>query len=174
MVETEVKIRIEDPEAIKSKLLSLGAVVTRGRHEEENTLYDFPSGSLRAAGRTLRVRAAGRTTTLTLKGPKQKSRSFKVRDEFETAVGNRGQLKKIVQGLGLKPSFAYGKRRTVLKKGRLTITIDETSVGNFLELEGRRHEIVRLARSLGYKRADFITAGYVELMKKGKAAGPAA
>lgn len=174
MVETEVKIRIEDPESVKAKLLSLGAVVTRPRREEEDTLYDFASGLLRDSGRAIRIRTVGRTTTLTFKGPKRKARSFKVREEFETTVADRGQLRKIVKGLGLQPCFAYRKRRTILKKGRLTITIDETPAGNFIELEGRRHEITRLARSLGHTRADFITAGYVELLRKDKAAREAA
>ena len=46
----------------------------------------------------------------------------------------------------------------MLRKSRLTICIDETAVGNFIELEGERHEIVRFAKALGYGRADFITS----------------
>ena len=139
--------------------------MTRPRHLEENILYDDEAGRQLSEHCALRLRAAGRSTMLTFKGPRQKARSFKVREEFETAVKDRGQTKKILRALGLKPSFSYTKHRTVLKKGRLTITLDETAVGTFIELEGERHEITRLAKSLGFGRADFITASYVDMIR---------
>jgi adenylate cyclase, class 2 len=164
MTEVEVKIRVGDLKAVREKLLALGAVVARERHAEVNALYDFDGGDLRALRRALRVREAGKRATLTFKGEPQKSRSFKVREEFETQVRDPKALRKILKSLGLKETFTYAKRRTVLRKGRLTIALDETGAGDFVELEGERHEITRLARSLGFKRADFITSSYVELI----------
>lgn len=164
MIETEVKIKIGDPRPVRVKLLALGAVVCRDRVLEEDTLYDFPDGRLREARRALRLRRAGRRAALTFKGTPQKSRSFKVREEFETAVSDAGQARKILKALGLQPAFAYAKHRTVLRQGRLKITLDETPAGNFLELEGKRHEITRFARRLGFGRADFIRANYVDLI----------
>jgi adenylate cyclase class 2 len=164
MIETEVKIRIQDPKAALAKLLALGAALSRDRVLEENTLYDFPDGSLRAGRRALRLRKLGKRSTLTFKGSPRKSRSFKVREEFETGVSDAGQLRKVLQALGLQPTFSYRKHRTLLRKGNLLICLDETPVGAFLELEGKRHEIVRFARSLGFGRADFIQTDYVELI----------
>lgn len=164
MIETEVKIRIQDPKAVRDKLLTLGAVVARNRVLEENTLYDFPAGSLKAGRRALRIRKSGKRATLTFKGSPQKSRSFKVREEFETGVSDAGQLRKVLKALGLHPTFSYRKFRTLLRKGNLVVCLDETPVGIFLELEGRRHEIIRFARSLGFGRVDFIRADYVELI----------
>lgn len=171
MVEIEVKIRIRDLKALRSKLISLGAMVTHERHAEENILYDFPTGILRSAHTALRLRTAGKRAILTFKGRRQKSRSFKVREEFETPVANKGQMKKILRGLGLQQTFAYKKHRTILRLGRVVVTLDETEIGDFMEIEGRRHEIVKLARSLGFSRADFITAGYVEMLRDAKAGG---
>jgi len=168
MTETEVKIRIGDPRPMREKLLALGAVVCRDRLLEEDTLYDFSDGRLGAGRRALRLRRAGRRSTLTFKGAPQKSRSFKVREEFETAVTDIGQVRKILKALGLQPAFGYTKHRTVLRHGRLTVTLDETSAGNFLELEGKRHEITRFARRLGFRRADFIRANYVDLIVKAR------
>lgn len=174
MTEIEVKIRIQDPKAVREKLLGLGAAVSRERHRETNTLYDNAAGDLRAGRRALRLRAAGKRATLTFKGEPQKSRSFKVREEFETQVHDPKELRKILKALGLKETFAYTKHRTVFRKRRLTICIDETSVGNFLELEGERHEITRFARSLGFGRTDFITSSYVEMIvQAGEKGGPA-
>jgi adenylate cyclase class 2 len=164
MTEIEVKIRIDDPRAIRDKVLALGAVVARARHLEENTLYDFDPPLLRPAHRTLRLRTAGKRATLTFKGEPRKSRSFKVREEFETQLRDPGQARKILKALGLRERLTYRKHRTMLRTARLSICVDETAVGNFLELEGERHEIVRFARKLGYKRADFITLSYVAMM----------
>ncbi len=36
----------------------------------------------------------------------------------------------------------------------------------FIELEGKRGDIIKLARSLGYSRKDFITRDYVELIRE--------
>ena len=173
MTEIEVKIRIGDAQAARERILALGASVSRERHLEKNALFDFASGALRDGGRALRLRTSGKRATLTFKGERRKSRSFKVREEFETQVHDPKALRKILRALGLKERFTYAKRRTVLRKGRLTIALDETAVGDFVELEGERHEITRLARSLGFKRADFITSSYVDLIARaGEKGGP--
>ena len=164
MTEIEVKIRIGDPKAVREKVLGLGAVVARDRHLENDALFDFDPPVLRAGRRAIRLRTAGKRAMLTYKGEPQKSRSFKVREEFETQVRNPKELRKILKALGLRETFSYAKHRTVLRKSRLTISIDETPVGNFIELEGERHEITRFARSLGFGRADFITLSYVEMI----------
>lgn len=164
MIEIEVKIRIQDLKAVRERILGLGAVIARDRHLETNTLYDFAAGDLRAGRRALRLRATGKRATLTFKGEPRKSRSFKVREEFETQVRDPKELRRILKALGLRETFAYTKRRTVFRKSRLTVCIDETSVGNFLELEGERHEITRFARSLGFGRTDFITSSYIEMI----------
>ena len=173
MIETEVKIRIQDPKAVLAKLLALGALVLRERCLEEDTLYDFPGEKLRAGRRALRLRKSGRRQTLTFKGSPHPSRSFKVREEFETAVSDGGQVRKILKALGLRPTFTYRKHRTLLRKTNLLNCVDETSAGDYLELEGKRHEITRFARSLGFGRADFLQTDYAELIgrerKKGEA-----
>ncbi|MGA2362415.1 MAG: class IV adenylate cyclase [Candidatus Aminicenantales bacterium] len=168
MVEIEVKIRIQDPESVRDKLLALGAAVTRDRLLEENVLYDFPAGTLKSGRRALRLRTSGKRATLTFKGSPQKSRSFKVREEFETGVSDSGQVRKILKALGLQPTFSYRKHRTLFRKGRLVICLDETPVGAFLELEGERHEIIRFARALGFGRADFIQTDYIEMIEREK------
>src|SRR5512137_2631280 len=165
MTEIEIKIKIGDAKAAREKLVGLGAAVARERHLEKNVLYDLPSGALRGARRALRLRTTGKRATLTFKGEPQKSRSFKVREEYETQVREPKEARKILKALGLKETFSYGKHRTVLRKSRLTLCVDETPVGNFIELEGERHEITRFARALGFGRADFITRSYVGMIR---------
>jgi predicted adenylyl cyclase CyaB len=166
MVEIEVKIRIPDPKAFRETLARAGARLERERRSEDNTLYDFRSGELKKKGRALRLRETEARASLTFKGPRQKSRRFKVREEFETEVRNAKQLRRILRGLGLVPAFRYHKVRTVFRKGNVKVCLDETAVGNFVELEGERSDIVKLAKSLGFSPADMIKQDYVELFQE--------
>ncbi len=166
MVEIEVKIRIIDIKNIGEKILELGAKLEKERFYEENTLYDFPSKILYKKRQALRLRKMNKKSFLTFKGPPQKSRRFKIREEYETEVRNDKQLKKILKSLGFVPVFNYEKHRTVYRKKSLKISLDETSIGNFIELEGKRGEIVKFANALGVSKREFIKLDYIQLIKK--------
>ncbi len=166
MVEIEVKIKIKDIKAIKERILHRGARLEKERFYEENTLYDFPSQALYKKQHALRLRKMNKKIFLTFKGPPQKSRKFKIREEYETEVKNEKQLRKILKSLGLIPVFYYQKHRAVFRKKRLKICLDETSIGNFIELEGERNDIVKFAKDLDISKTEFIKLDYIQLMKK--------
>ena len=166
MVEIEVKIRIIDIKNLGEKILQLGAKLEKERFYEENTLYDFPSKILYKKRQALRLRKMNKKSFLTFKGPPQKSRKFKIREEYETEVKNEKQLRKILKSLGFVPVFNYEKHRTVYRKKSLKIFLDETSIGNFIELEGKRGEIVKFANALGVSKREFIKLDYIQLIKK--------
>jgi adenylate cyclase class 2 len=165
MIEIEVKIKINDPSEIIKRIMAQNAELDRERHLEENTLYDFVTQDLYKKHHALRVRSVNKKTFLTFKGATQKSRKFKIREEYETEVKNGKQLLKILKSLGFQPVFTYNKYRTVFKKKRLKICLDETSVGNYLELEGQQNEIVRFAEALQLSKKDFIKKDYIQLIK---------
>jgi adenylate cyclase class 2 len=165
MIETEVKIRIADIKTVQEKILRLDVRLEKERFFEENTLYDFPSSALFRKRQALRVRRMNKKVFLTFKGTPQKSRKFKVRQEYETEVRNEKQMRNILKSLGLIPVFQYRKYRAVFRKKRLKICLDETEAGNFIEIEGERNEIVRLAKALGISKKEFIKLDYVELIK---------
>jgi predicted adenylyl cyclase CyaB len=171
MIETEAKIRVPDARAMKDRLLALGCVLRRDRHLELNALFDYRGDVLFAKREALRLRTIGKRAWLTFKGAPRKAKSFKVRPEFESEVRDPAAFRKVLKALGLRPVFRYRKHRTLLRKDRVTICLDETSVGDYLELEGRRSDIVRFARTLGYSRADFISRDYVEMIRAASAAG---
>jgi len=166
MLEIEVKIRVADLEAVQKNLTARGAQLIKPRHLEENTLYDFREGNLYARNHALRLRTVNKKTFLTYKGAPLKSRKFKIREEFETELKNRADSRKILKALGLIPVVSYSKHRTVYRHRRLKICLDETSAGVFLELEGKRSDIVRFANSIGFEKTEFITADYIRLMKE--------
>ncbi|MGB4704762.1 MAG: class IV adenylate cyclase [Candidatus Saccharicenans sp.] len=164
MIETEVKIKISDIKETKEKLLAVGCQVDREFYREHNIFYDFADGRLEKSRQALRLRRIERKAFLTFKGQPQKSRSFKVREEYESEVKNYRNIRKILKKLGLRPTFEYRKKRMLLRRGRVKICLDITEVGNYLELEGKRSDIVKLARQLGYSRKDFIKLDYVQMI----------
>ncbi len=164
MIEIEVKIKVPDLKTTRQKLLDAGCEIVRDFYREWNALYDFQDGRLTSRQEALRLRLAGKKAFITYKGQPQKSRSFKIREEFESEIKNIKDFKKILQKLGLRPVFEYRKKRMLLRSGRVKITLDESEVGYFLELEGRRSDIVRLAEKLGYGRQDFIKSDYVQMI----------
>lgn len=168
MMETEVKIKVMNLEAVRAKLVGLGASVVRPAAVEDNRLFDFPGGPLTKSRRALRLRIVGRKAFLTFKGAPEPSRSFKVREEYETETKNPRQTLRILKSLGLRTVFAYRTLRERLRKGTLNISLDENEAGRFLEIEGKRSDITRLARALGYTRRDFVKADYVALLLAGK------
>ncbi len=168
MIEIEVKIKIADIEPYHDKLKRLGAECIKPRHFEENVLYDYSEKPLFHRRKALRLRRMGKKTFLTFKGTPQRSRQFKIRDEFETEIKNQKEMKKILKALGLKPVYEYRKHRTVYKKKQIKICLDEISIGQFIELEGPQSDIVRFAQTLGFSRKDFIKDDYISLLSQEK------
>ncbi|MGD0783370.1 MAG: class IV adenylate cyclase, partial [Candidatus Aminicenantales bacterium] len=101
---------------------------------------------------------------LTFKGSPEKSRRFKIRREFETEVRDAAAMRKILKALGLSPVFGYAKRRTVLRWGRVTICLDELAIGTFVELEGERPHIVKLAKRMKVPSRDWVKKDYIQLL----------
>lgn len=165
MIEIEVKIKLSDPVLLRERLQRMGAELIHPRHFENNVLYDYRDRSLFHKNQALRLRTVNRKAKLTFKGPLRKSRKFKIREEFETSVQDEKAVRNILKSLGLIPVFTYEKYRTVYRKKKLKICLDETKAGDFIELEGERNEIVRLAEALGFQKSDFIKQDYIQLLK---------
>jgi adenylate cyclase class 2 len=166
LVEIEVKVRVKDAAAMRQAILRSGAQLEKERYPEENTLFDLRSRLLTSKKCALRLRRAGRKVFLTFKGAPQKSRRFKVREEHETEVRNEKALRRILRGLGFVAVFRYEKSRTVFRRGRLRISLDETPAGTFCEFEGEKSDIVRYARALGFAAAELIKQDYVQILQE--------
>ena len=169
--ETEVKIRIADRNATRKRLRELGFLPVHRRSLEDNTLYDTPDRALRKARSILRLRHYGSRWFFTYKGTPEPDQNYKSRLELETEVQEPQAIRSMLEVLGLKPVFRYQKYRAQYarrdqarwrKPGR-EVVLDETPIGNFLELEGSRAWIDRVARQLGYSRSDYSTASYGRL-----------
>ena len=168
-VETEIKLRLHDgPGRASSILEQHGFRATGPRQLETNQTFDLPSGELRRGDRLLRLRSAGGRWIVTFKGPPAREATHKTREEIETEVSDGPAFAQILQALGYQPGFAYEKFRTTFKGTDEIgiVTLDETPIGNFLELEGPEYWIDRTALQLGFGTADYITASYGTLYEE--------
>lgn len=169
--ETEVKIRIESPDAARERLRGLGAVQVRERHFEENVLFDDKGGSLRESGTVLRLRQTPRGGVLTFKGPREMDGGIKSREERETAVEAPEQVRAILRNLGYRPVFRYQKYRESWSYRGQEIEVDETPIGPYLEIEGDAEGIAAVAGELGFSSADYVAESYVGLFLAGGGQG---
>jgi adenylate cyclase class 2 len=163
--EVEIKLRVPDSAAARKMLRKAGFRVTKRRFHESDVVYDTPDGELRDSSRLLRIRQEGASSwVLTYKGPPKPGR-HKSREEIEVGLSDGKIFATVLERLGMKPSFRYEKYRTILRQpgGAGLAMVDETPIGDFLELEGEPGWIDRMAAELGFARSDYITASYARL-----------
>jgi adenylate cyclase, class 2 len=172
-LETEIKLPVHNSSKVKRRLRELGFRTVKARHFERNVLFDFPEQRLRKARCLLRLRYVDAEGLLTFKGAPLDSPDYKVRREIETRVEDAGQLREILESLGLRQAFVYEKYRATYARRDaqeesepFLVCFDETPIGDYLELEGAERRIDEIARQLGYSRQDYITASYAVLYQQ--------
>ena len=151
-VETEVKFRADDLSALRDRLIARGAAVTEPRHLERNTLFDDAERSLTRRGMLLRLRSA-LDTVITFKAPappESQDAQHKRRIEIETSVGDYAAAFAILTALGYTPTWRYEKYRESFRLNDVTVTLDHTPIGDFVEIEGQPDSIRPMAEQLGF------------------------
>ena len=99
---------------------------------------------------------------LTFKGPVQPG-TMKMREEHETSVGDGEALMRALEGLGMRVWFRYQKYREEFSALGVTIAVDDTPVGTFVEIEGAEDAILSATRAIGRTPSDFILDSYYKL-----------
>jgi adenylate cyclase class 2 len=182
--EIELKFPLPDPEALQTRLPTLGFRLVTPRTFEHNTLYDTPNRDLRARREILRIRQYGSLCTVTHKRlPNQEdpvdTTRYKIRIETETVVAEGEALAEIFQQLGYSPAFVYEKYRTEWSCATGSVighlVIDETPIGNYVELEGPTAWIDQTLVDLNIDPATCLTDSYGKLFLdwKQRTASPA-
>jgi adenylate cyclase class 2 len=163
-IENEVKLRIASVEQGAHLLISHGFTVRHPRQFEANQVYDTQDTRFRQRGELVRLRRAGDRTILTFKSADLPGH-HKRREEIETSVSDPAALDAIFQRLGLTMTFRYEKYRTEYQRSGETgvVTLDETPIGTFLELEGPPEWVDATAHDLGFSAADYILSSYAAL-----------
>jgi adenylate cyclase, class 2 len=165
IMEREIKLAFRDREDAKAAILATGATPLRGRRLQEDCLLDTPDDQLRRRRCVLRVRVECGKTLLTFKGPVQVS-PMKLREELETVVGDGLLLLRVLEQLGFRVWFRYQKYREEFAHEDVTVAIDETPVGIFVELEGSERGIHEMATALAREPADYLLDSYRSLFVK--------
>ena len=161
--EIEIKLRFDSPDEARRILEQAGATRVGERMFEDNVIYDSGTAALEAARKVLRLRRYGEIATLTFKAPVEGSFRHKVREEHETVVGDPEEVDALLAGLGFKPVYRYQKFRTHYEIGDLAVSLDETPVGCFVELEGEPAMIDRAAEAMGVRPDAYVLSTYREL-----------
>lgn len=167
-LEIEVKIRCNAGAAeARERIARAGYGLTEARMLECDTVFDRGAGELRAAGQLLRLRRAGDRAVVTYKGPPQGG-DYKTREEIEFDPSDARAFTLVLERLGYSVSFRYEKYRTKFAAAGEAgvVSIDETPIGVFLELEGEPQWIDRTAARLGIARSEYLVSSYGSLYQK--------
>jgi adenylate cyclase, class 2 len=164
-VETEVKIAFSaDPREARDLIERAGYAAGEPRILEIDQLFDRGPADLRNADQLLRLRRSGARATVTYKGPATRER-YKSREEIEFDVSDPAAFELVLNRLGYTPGFRYEKYRTKFPAPPGIITIDETPIGVFLELEGPANWIDSTALRLGFSSSEYCTLSYAALYR---------
>jgi adenylate cyclase class 2 len=166
-LEIEVKLACDNLDRLRQAELDLQLV--EARHFEDNWLLDSIDQELLNKGAALRVRSVNDKGVLTYKGIVRDSETsiLKVREEIESAVDEPERVVELFERLGFQRSFRYQKYRTIYNLKRndksITVTFDETPMGNFIEIEGDEEGVLQTLQAAGFSEAEIIRESYPEL-----------
>jgi adenylate cyclase, class 2 len=166
VIETEIKFAVDDPVDFGSRLSGAGFRLETPREFESNVLYDTPERSMRGRTEILRLRHYGEKWIVTHKripdvGPGEDRHKHRV--ETQTEVSDGEAIAEIFRSLGLVAAFRYEKWRSEWTDGEGHCVVDETPIGNYVELEGTPQWIDQTAARLGVDSSQYMTLSYGRL-----------
>jgi|SRR5689334_7786473 len=166
-LEIEVKLACDDLDRLRNAGITL--TLKTPRHFEDNWLLDLRDRSLLEKGAALRVRSVNGKGSMTYKGMVQESAEsrLKVREEIQTSVDEPDQAIELFERLGYHRSFRYQKYRTgyraTLNGYAFKVELDETPMGNFIEIEGDEASVASALDVAGFASDEIIRDSYPEL-----------
>lgn len=167
--EWELKFPCASLEDLREQLRDLEAERVAAANSEDNWVYDR-SGALKSAKELLRLRIDRKGARLTFKGAPRFEGRVKVRVEHETEVEDSEQMHSILKGLGFEVVRRYQKKREEWRLGGVTVALDHTPIGDFVEFEGAGAETV--ARRCGFDSTMAEKRTYVELYEAFRTENP--
>ena len=171
-VESELKIPVTDFEPIRESLRNARAIAVQPMALEINLVLDSDDGRLRDAGSLLRLRQHGDRRLLTFKGPVTYRGPIKQRPEYETEVTDGERMGEILEHLGFSVFMRYEKEREEWLLGEVSVVLDHTPMGDFVEVEGFPEQLEQTAHLLGLHVAEAVRGSYVSLWHEHRASHP--
>ncbi len=158
--EWELKFACASLEDLREQLRQMEAERTAAANSEDNWIYDRKD-ELRDSQQLLRLRIDRQGARLTFKGAPRYEGEVKVRTEHETEVEDADQIHGILEHLGYRVVRRYQKKREEWKVGGVTVALDHTPIGDFVEFEGTGADSI--ARRFGFDLDAAERQTYVEL-----------
>lgn len=161
-LEIEVKFSVADYLSLRKKISDLGAV-SSGRHFETNVRLDDASARLHRGNCLLRLRQDARTTLTCKSQPEDRDRQFKIHRELEVQVSDFDITEQILGILGFERRQVYEKWRETFSLDETHLCLDQMPFGDYLEIEGPKAAIRRMATRLGLPWSRRILKTYLEM-----------
>lgn len=170
--ESELKIPVQDLGLVRNRLRTTDAQLVQPAQREVNLLFDTHDGRLASGGHVLRLRAVADRYLVTFKGAASYRGSIKERDEIEMEVSDGESAAAILGRLGLRITMRYEKDREIWLVDDVTVTLDHTPMGDYVEVEGMPRELYGVARMLGLDPLTAVPGSYVSLWQQYRSARP--
>jgi adenylate cyclase class 2 len=161
-LEIEVKFYLSDMDAIRDRILELGAV-SIGRVFETNLRFEDADNRLIEKKSLLRLRRDTKTTLTFKSEPPFKNDQFKILKELEVEVNDFTTMKHILESLGFREEQVYEKWRETFRLNSTNLCLDTMPYGDFLEIEGQKEDIKQLAYRIGLKWQKRILFNYLAI-----------
>jgi adenylate cyclase class 2 len=163
MIETEIKFKIDSLHEVKRKIKGRGGIY-ESSFFEDNIVFDDENGTLFKKTYLLRLRKCDRIT-LTAKKPIEKDQ-YKVMEEHEVEVSDFEKTIGILNLLGYHKVFRYQKMRETFAFNETKVNLDDTPIGNYIEIEGEKKDIEQSVKLLGLDMNRGISKNYLELYRE--------
>jgi adenylate cyclase class 2 len=167
-LEIEVKFFLQDLQPVKKNLTRLGGE-NSGRFFETNIRFEDRQSSLIKKNALLRLRKDDRVSLTYKSSPDDIDENFKVYNELEVEVSDFKTMESILNSLGFYTVQVYEKWRETLVLENTHFCLDTMPFGNFLEIEGSRDNIKKMARQLGLDWNERILFNYLKMFETIKA-----
>jgi len=161
-LEIEVKFYLSDMDRIRDRIIELGAV-SMGPVFETNIRFDDADNRLIQKKSLLRLRQDTKSTLTFKSEPPFKDDQFKILRELEVEVSDFTFMKHILESLGFREEQVYEKWRETFVLHSTNLCLDTMPYGNFLEIEGQKDDIKRLASQIGLKWEKRILLNYLAI-----------
>jgi adenylate cyclase class 2 len=147
-LETEVKFYLANMDAVRSRIVGIGAGF-KNRSFETNIRFDDAEKTLIQKKSLLRLRKDTKATLTFKADPPIKDNQFKILQEFEVEVSDFDVMEHILKCLGFQEEQVYEKWREMYVVGDAHLCLDTLPYGDFLEIEGSKESIRHLASKIG-------------------------
>jgi predicted adenylyl cyclase CyaB len=160
--EIEIKIKLDDAEALKKKILELGGKKTY-ESLNQDTYFDNDA-HFYESGNVLRLRKEQKGTLFTFKGSLENDKSLLKREEIQTYVTDEQAIALILQRLGYWEKYKKEKKVEYYELDGFNLEFHVLPfLGNFLEIEAPEENLKNILGKLGLDLGQGIPKGYNSL-----------